>query len=60
MHLSPEQRERCLKGRDLAERVNAGRSSAAHSAIQRESQQEPVESQSTQVPALEAVPHAGS
>lgn len=33
-HLDPEQRERCEKGRKLAEQINGVRTSAAHSAIQ--------------------------
>lgn len=59
-HLSPEQKARCERGRDLAEKINAGRSSAAHSAIQSERPREASESQSTQVPTLGEEEHSGS
>ena len=51
-HLTPEQKARCERGREISEKINAGRSSAAHSAIQSERPPEASESQSAQVPTL--------
>ena len=53
-HLDAEQKARCERGRELAEKINAGRSSVAHSAIQSSAQKAPVESQSVELPSPDA------